>query len=126
MFVVLKMNDLLKTITVTIDTYLIAIAVVSKPSLDTLPPDLQKVVLDAGPVVQARPQKWHTDSNTQLDQDWIKLGGIIHKLDADQASQLKQLLGPVADNVTKDQPAVHDMLQLVRDTAAKHPTPAQK
>jgi TRAP-type C4-dicarboxylate transport system substrate-binding protein len=125
-FVALKMNDLIKTITVTNDTYLIAIAVVSKAWLDTLPPDLQKVVLDAGPVVQARSQKWETDFNTQLDQDWIKLGGNIHKIDADQAAQLKQLLGPVADNVTKDQPAVHDMLQLVRDTAAKHATAAQK
>ncbi len=125
-FVALKMNDLIKTITVTNDTYLIAIAVVSKAWLDTLPSDLQKVVLDAGPVVQARSQKWEADFNTQLDQDWIKLGGNIHKIDAVQAAQLKQLLGPVADNVTKDQPAVHDMLQLVRDAAAKHATPAQK
>ena len=43
-FVAFKMNDLLKVITVTNDTYIISIAVVSKPWLDTLPPDLQKIV----------------------------------------------------------------------------------
>jgi hypothetical protein len=30
------------------------------------------------------------------------------------------LLGPVGDEATKDQPAVHDMLQMVRAVAAKN------
>src|ERR1700689_512006 len=42
-FVAFKMNDLLKVITVTNDTFIIAIAVISKPWLDSLPPDLQKI-----------------------------------------------------------------------------------
>ncbi len=121
-FVALKMNDLIKTITVTNDTYLIAIAVTSKTWLDTLPPDLQKAVIDAGAAAQARAQKWEADFNTQLDTDWKNLGGNIHMLDPPDASRLKTLLGPVADDATKDQPAVHDMLQIVRGVAAKHPT----
>src|SRR6202162_4866592 len=36
-FVAFKMHDLLKTITITNDTYIIAIAVISKPWLDCLP-----------------------------------------------------------------------------------------
>jgi TRAP-type C4-dicarboxylate transport system substrate-binding protein len=121
-FVALKMNDLIKTITVTNDTYLIAIAVISKTWLDTLPPDLQKAVADAGTAAQARAQKWEADFNTQLDADWKNLGGNIHMLDPAEASKLKTLLGPVADDATKDQPAVHDMLQMVRGVAVKHPT----
>jgi TRAP-type C4-dicarboxylate transport system substrate-binding protein len=122
-FVALKMNDLIKTITVTNDTYLIAIAVTSRAWLDTLPPDLQKAVADAGTAAQARAQKWEADFNTQLDTDWKNLGGNIHMLDPAEAARLKTLLGPVADDATKDQPAVHDMLQMVRGVAAKHPTP---
>jgi len=53
-FVSFKMNDLLKVVTVTNDTFIISIAVVSKPWLDTLPGDLQKVVLDAGAAVQSK------------------------------------------------------------------------
>src|ERR1700691_1557209 len=46
-FVAFKMNDLLKVVTVTNDTFIISIAVVSKPWLDKLPADLQKIVIDS-------------------------------------------------------------------------------
>src|SRR5262249_56005111 len=57
-FVAFKMNDLLKVVTVTNDTFIISIAVVSKPWLDTLPADLQKAVIDAGAAVQGKTQAW--------------------------------------------------------------------
>ena len=44
-FVAFKMNDVAKTITVTNDTMLVSLAVVSKVFLDKLPPDLRKIVL---------------------------------------------------------------------------------
>jgi TRAP-type transport system periplasmic protein len=53
-FVSFKMNDLLKVVTVTNDTFIISIAVVSKPWLDTLPPDLQKIVVDTGAALVER------------------------------------------------------------------------
>ena len=45
-FVSFKMNELVKTITVTNDTMLVALAVVSQVWLDKLPPDLKKIVVD--------------------------------------------------------------------------------
>ena len=119
-FVALKMNDLLKVITVTNDTYIIAIAVISKPWLDSLPPDLQKIVLDTGAVVQAKSQAWEVDFTKELEQKWTATGSTVQTLPADDLAQLKTLLGPVADDATKDQPAVHDMLQMVRAVVAKH------
>jgi TRAP-type transport system periplasmic protein len=119
-FVAFKMNDLLKTITVTNDTFINSIVVVSKAWLDTLPPDLQKIVVDSGAPVQARTQAWEFDFNKQLEQQWAALGGTVHNLSADDLAKMKTLLGPVADDATKDQPAVHDMLQMVRAAAAKN------
>jgi len=119
-FVALKMNDLLKVITVTNDTYIIAIAVISKPWLDSLPPDLQKIVLDTGAVVQAKSQSWEVDFTKELEQKWTATGSTVQTLPADDLAQLKTLLTPVADDATKDQPAVHDMLQMVRAVVAKH------
>jgi len=119
-FVAFKMNDLLKTLTVTNDTFINSIAVVSKPWLDKLPPDLQKVVLDSGAAVQGKTQQWEFEFSKKLEGDWTALGGSVHKLPADDLAKLKTLLAPVADDVTKGQPAVHDMLQMVRDAAAKH------
>jgi TRAP-type transport system periplasmic protein len=119
-FVALKMNDLLKVITVTNDTHIIAIAVISKPWLDSLPPDLQKIVLDTGAAVQAKTQPWEVEFTKELEQKWTATGSTVQSLPADDLAQLKTLLAPVADDATKDQPAVHDMLQMVRAVAAKH------
>jgi hypothetical protein len=44
----------------------------------------------------------------------------VKRFSADDQAKLKTLLGPVADQATKDAPAVHDMLQMVRAAAAKN------
>jgi TRAP-type transport system periplasmic protein len=119
-FLTMKMNDLLKTITVTNDTFIISVAVVSKPWLDTLPADLQTIVIDSGKAVEAKSQAWETDFTNKLVGDWNAAGGTVHTLPADDLAKMKSLLDPVADAVTKDQPAVHDMLQQVRAAAAKY------
>ena len=118
-FVAFKMNDLIKTITVTNDTFINSIVVVSKAWLDTLPGDLQKIVVDSGAPVQARTQAWQFEFTKQLEQQWNGLGGTVHRLSADDLAKMKTLLDPVADEATKDQPAVHDMLLKVRAAAAK-------
>jgi len=119
-FVAFKMNDLVKVVTVTNDTFIISVAVVSKAWLDTLPPDLQKVVIDAGQAVQAKSQQWEVDFTGQLTDQWNKVGGTVHTLSADDLAKMKTLLGPVGDETTKDNPAVHDMLTMVRAAAAKN------
>ena len=119
-FVAFKMNDLIKVITVTNDTYINSIVVVSSAWLDTLPPDLKKVVIDSGAAVQGKSQQWVFDFSKKLTGDWTALGGTVHTLPADDLAKMKTLLDPVADEVTKDQPAVHAMLQTVRAAAAKH------
>jgi len=119
-FVAFKMNDLIKVITVTNDTYINSIVVVSTSWLATLPPDLKKVVIDSGAAVEGKAQQWQFDFSKKLVGDWNALGGTVHTLPADDLAKLKTLLDPVADEVTKSQPAVHDMLQLVRAAAAKH------
>ena len=119
-FVAFKMNDLIKVITVTNDTYINSIAVVSTSWLGTLPPDLKKIVIDSGAAVESKAQQWEFDFSKKLVADWSALGGTVHTLPADDLAKMKTLLDPVADEVTKSQPAVHDMLQMVRAAAAKH------
>jgi len=119
-FVGFKMNDLVKTVTVTNDTFLVSLAVVSQAWLEKLPPDLQKIVLDTGQAIQPTTQAWEVDFTKQLAATWTKLGGQIHTLPADDLAKMKTQLDGVGDEVTKDQPAVHDMLMKVRVVAAKH------
>jgi TRAP-type C4-dicarboxylate transport system substrate-binding protein len=114
------MNDLLKVVTVTNDTFIISLAVVSKPWLDTLPADLQKIVIDSGAAIQAKTQAWETDFTNKLVSDWTAMGGIVHTLPTEDLARMKTLLDPVGDEATKNQPAVHEMLQSVRAAAAKN------
>jgi tripartite ATP-independent transporter DctP family solute receptor len=116
----MKMNDLIKVITVTNDTYIISLTVVSKAWFDTLPPDLQKVVIQAGKDIQTKAQQWNITFTKSLVDTWTKQGGTVHTLPDDDLAKMKTLLAPVADQATKSQPAVHDMLQTVRAAAAKH------
>jgi TRAP-type transport system periplasmic protein len=119
-FVSFKMVDLVKTITVTNDAMIVAIAVVSKPWLDTLPPDLQKLVIETGRELEPKAQAWQIDFSKQLEKDWTGMGGVVHRFAAEDIAKMKASLSAVADDVTKGQPAVHDMLEKVRSTAAKY------
>jgi TRAP-type C4-dicarboxylate transport system substrate-binding protein len=119
-FVSFKMNDLVKVITVTNDTFIIGMAVVSKSWLDTLPPDLQKIVIDSGRKLEMKAQAWNTDFIKQLADQWSGLGGTVHMLPPDDLAKMKTLLDPVGDETAKDQPAVLDMLQKVRAAANKN------
>jgi hypothetical protein len=48
------------------------------------------------------------------------MGGIVHTLPTEDLARMKTLLDPVGDEATKNQPAVHEMLQSVRAAAAKN------
>jgi|SRR5579864_7198232 len=119
-FVSFKMVDLVKTITITNDAMIVAIAVASKPWLDTLPPDLQKLVIDTGHVVEPKAQAWQIEFSKQLEKDWTGMGGEVHRLPPEEIAKMKTLLGSTADEVTKSQPAVSEMLAEVRAAAAKN------
>jgi TRAP-type C4-dicarboxylate transport system substrate-binding protein len=119
-FVPFKMYTLVHVVTVTNDTMLISIAMLSKRWLDGLPPDLQKLVVDTGHAIEADAQAWDVESLKSLQEQWVKNGGEVHKLPDADLAKMRTLLTPVGDDVTKAQPAVHDMLQEVRATVAKH------
>jgi TRAP-type transport system periplasmic protein len=119
-FVAFKMNDLVKVVTVTNDTFIISIAVVSKRWLDGLPADLRKLVITTGLETQAKAQAFEIEFSKKQEKDWAAVGGQVHPLPAADIAKMKTLLASVGDDVTKSQPAVHEMLEKVRAVAAKH------
>ena len=72
-FVAFKFIDVVKTITVTNDTMLVSLAMVSKVWLDKLPPDLRKVVIDAGRETQVRTHKWEQEFSKTLEVKWQEI-----------------------------------------------------
>jgi C4-dicarboxylate-binding protein DctP len=119
-FVSFKFNDVVKVITVTNDTMLVSLAMVSKVWLDKLPPDLRRIVIDTGRATQVRTNAWEKEFTKGLDRTWNDMGGQIHPLPAEDLAKMAALLSSVGDDTSKDQPAVLELLQKVRAVAAKH------
>jgi TRAP-type transport system periplasmic protein len=119
-FVAFKMNNLVTVVTVANDTYIVTIAMVSKKWLDSLPPDLAKLVIDTGRSLQAKGQDYEIEFSKGQEKEWNAMGGSVHALSPADEAEMKRLVTPVGDEVTKDQPAVHAMLEDVRAIAAKH------
>jgi TRAP-type C4-dicarboxylate transport system substrate-binding protein len=119
-FVAFKMNDAVKTITVTNDTMLVTLAVVSKVWLDKLPPDLQATVIDTGRAIQRKTHEWEVEFSKGLEKTWVSMGGQMHTLPPEDLAKMAELLKSVGDDVSKDQPPVIEMLKRVREVAAKH------
>jgi len=119
-FVAFKFNDVVKTITVTNDTMLVSLAVVSKVWLDKLPPDLRKAVIDVGHETQLKTHKWEQEFSKGLEKKWVEMGGQMHTLPAEDLAKMKTLLQSVGEDVSKDQPVVLETLKTVRAVAAKH------
>jgi TRAP-type transport system periplasmic protein len=119
-FVSFKFNEVVKVITVTNDTMLVSLAVVSKVWLDKLPPDLRKLVIDTGRETQIKTNAWEKEFTKSLTKAWNDMGGQFHTLPADELAKMASLLKSVGDDASKDQPAVLELLQRVRGVAAKH------
>jgi TRAP-type C4-dicarboxylate transport system substrate-binding protein len=119
-FVAFKFIDVVKTITVTNDTMLVSLAMASKVWLDKLTPDLRKIVVDKGRETQLRTHKWEQDFSKTLEAKWQEMGGQMRALPPDDLAKMSSLLKSVGDDVSKDQPAVLELLTKVRAVAAKH------
>ena len=119
-FVAFKFNDVVKVITVTNDTMLVSLAVVSKIWLDKLPPDLRKIVLTTGRATQVKTNAWEKEFSKGLTKTWNDMGGEVRMLPPEDLAKMASLLKSVGDDVSKDQPAVLELLQRVRAVAAKH------
>ncbi len=119
-FVAFKMNDAVKTITITNDTHLVSYAAVSKVWLEKLPADLQKIVRDVGREVQVGNVAWEVEFNALQGKRWEELGGTLHTLPSEDLKKMAELLASVGDDVSKDQPEVIDMLKRMRAVTARH------
>jgi TRAP-type C4-dicarboxylate transport system substrate-binding protein len=115
-FVAFKFNDVVKTLTVTNDTMLVSLAMASKAWLDKLPPELRQLVIET----QVRTHKWEQEFTKTLDARWKEVGGEIHVLPPEDLARMGELLKSVGDDVSKDQPAVLDLLKKVREVTVKH------
>jgi len=119
-YVVFKFNQVGQVLTQTNDTMILSAGLVSKTWLDTLPADLQKVVIDAGISLQERTTKFSDTSEQAMVKRWISEGGELISLPDTDLAKIRSSLASVGEDVTKDDPALNAFYKKVQSTASKY------
>jgi TRAP-type transport system periplasmic protein len=118
-FVALKYADVAKHLTETNHGLIVAIAVVSRTWFDSLPNDLQDVVVKAGQQASKDVYQFSIDDVNKGRDRWKAAGGEVTKLpDAEQA-QLVQQLAAVGAQVTERKPAEKAMYEILHEAAER-------
>ena len=118
-FVAFKMTDLLKVVTVTNDTYIISLTVISKPWFDTLPPDLQQIVERDAAAESVAINPFAVELIANSAKAWTDSGGVLIKLPPDEHATMIKILSTAAEEVAKSNPAIAAAYQTVQDAALR-------
>lgn len=117
-YVNFKFNDVCKTIIETDDTMIISVGVLSQTWLDTLPPDLRKIVIDVGESMQKRLNARAMAIEDEMIKRWKAMGGELVKLPAAERARLRKVLEPVGEIVTRDNALASAFYRHMRAVAA--------
>lgn len=118
-YVNLKFNEISKSLTESNDTMVVSVGAVSRAFLNRLPPELRQIVIDEGAKVQGRMMARSRELDEQMRKRWVENGGEwLRFSEADQA-RMRQLLGGIGEEVTKDNAAVNAFYKRLLSIAQK-------
>ena len=95
------------------------IGVVSRKWLQSLPPDLQKIVIADGHKVSAElfpVTKQKLDASTE---NWKKSGGVVVPFDPQESAKLMAMLKPITDKIVEAHPVEKPMYELLKAAIAR-------
>ncbi|HEX2545982.1 MAG TPA: TRAP transporter substrate-binding protein [Ramlibacter sp.] len=119
-YVNLKFNEINKVLTDSNDTMVVSVAAVSRAFLNKLPPDLRQMVIEEGAKLQPKMMAQSRTIDTAMRAKWSEVGGEWAKFSADDQARMRQLLGGIGDEVTKDNPQVNGFYKRVLETSRKY------
>jgi TRAP-type C4-dicarboxylate transport system substrate-binding protein len=119
-YTTMKYYDVGKFVVETEQPYVNSIGVMSKKWMDTLPPDLQKVVRDSGKKVTAEITPWVKDFFAAQEKIYVANGGKISKLPDDEFKAMIAKVSTVGDDLSKTKPALNEAVKALFASAAKH------
>ena len=105
-YVNLKFNEISKTLYELNDTMVVSVGVVSRPWLGKLPADLRQIVIGEGQKLQPRMMAESRTLDEGMRKRWMEAGGEFVRASAEDRARVRQLLGGIGEEVTKDNAAV--------------------
>lgn len=119
-FVNLKFNEISRTLTELNDTMVISVGAVSRAWLNKLPADLRQIVVEEGAKIQPRMMAQSRTIDDGMRKRWAEVGGEFIRFSPEEQARVRQLLGPIGEEVTKDNPATSAFYKRLATTAQKH------
>jgi TRAP-type C4-dicarboxylate transport system substrate-binding protein len=118
-FVNLKFNEISKSLTESNDTMVVSVGVVSRAFLNRLPADLRQIVIEEGAKIQTRMMPRSRELDEQMRKRWSEAGGEWLRFSEADQSRMRQLLGGIGEEVTKDNANVNAFYRRLIATAQK-------
>ena len=109
-----------KTVVKNDQPYVNSIGVMSKKWMDTLPPDLQKVVRDAGNKVTAEISPFVREFFDEQIKIWGTRGGEIVDLPKGEYDEMIKKVSTIGDDLSKSKPALNQAVKAVFESAARN------
>jgi len=119
-YTTMKYYDVGKFVIDTQQPYVNSIGVVSKKWMDTLPPDLQKVVRDSGSKVTAEITPWVKEFFAAQEKIYVANGGKVSKLPDDEFKAMIAKVSTIGDDLSKTKPALNEAVKALFASAATH------
>lgn len=112
--------DVGKFVIQTDQPYVNSIGMVSKKWLDTLPPDLQKVVRDSGAKVTAEITPYVKDFFAEQEKIYVSKGGTISQLPKAEHDDMIKKVSSIGDDLSKSKPGLNQMVKAMFEAAARN------
>ena len=119
-FVNLKFNEISKTLTELNDTMVVSVGAVSRAWLGKLPADLRQIVVEEGAKIQPKMMAQSRTIDDGMRKRWADVGGEFIRFSTEEQARVRQLLGPIGEEVTKDNPATSAFYKRLAATAQKY------
>jgi TRAP-type transport system periplasmic protein len=99
--------------------FVFSLAAMSKRWFDTLPADLQKMVLATAREAGSEVNPWELDFLTRQRRTWAEKGGQLDVLSASDKAELMAKTAPIGDGIVLTKPELQPMWELLKATAKR-------
>jgi TRAP-type C4-dicarboxylate transport system substrate-binding protein len=118
-FTALAYYDTAKYMNETGQAVVFELAVVSKRWFDTLPADLQPIVLSTAREMSAGMNSWAIDFNARQRKVWVDKGGELNTLSAADRAEMMAKTSSIGDDIVKTKPELKPLWDMLRATVKR-------
>ncbi len=120
-FTPLHFYDAAKYMTETSQYYVLIVAEMSKKWFDTLPPDLQKIIMTEADSAAHDIVPWAAQDMANQKKTWTSHGGELNELPPADEAELMQRMSTIAEDVGKRRPAIREMSEELKAAVKRNP-----